>query len=150
MKKYLLSGLVIFGFLIYSFSRQDNNGAAATLSPAPASSVNNQASLVPMGGTMKTNMMQYKNGTYTGNLVDAYYGNVQVQITINSGKVSNVAFLDYPHDRETSIMINTQAMPYLKQEAILAQNANVDIVSGATQTSLAFIQSLQSALNQAK
>lgn len=47
------------------------------------------------------------------------------------------------------MMINNQAMPMLRSEAIQAQSANVDTVSGATMTSEAFIQSLQSALDQA-
>jgi len=96
-----------------------------------------------------SNRGKYKDGEYTGNVEDAYYGNVQVKILISNGKISNVQFLDYPQDRETSVRINSQAMPYLKQEAIQAQSASVDIVSGATNTSQAFIQSLSSALSQA-
>lgn len=92
----------------------------------------------------------YKDGAYLGVVADAFYGNVQVKATISGGKITNVVFLDYPHDRQTSREINSQAMPILKQEAIQIQTANVDIVSGATQTSLAFVHSLQSALNQAK
>ena len=88
----------------------------------------------------------YKDGTYTGNVADAFYGNVQVQVAIANGKISNVIFLNYPQDRGRSVAINTQAMPFLKAEAIQAQNATVDIVSGATATSEAFRQSLASAL----
>ena len=93
---------------------------------------------------------QYKDGQYTGSVADAYYGNIQVRATISGGKLTNVIFLQYPSDRSTSIAINSQAMPYLKQEAIAAQSANVDIVSGATDSSTAFQQSLGSALAQAK
>ncbi|HVU09755.1 MAG TPA: FMN-binding protein [Phototrophicaceae bacterium] len=92
---------------------------------------------------------QYKDGTYTGPSVDAFYGQVQVQITVQGGKLTNVQFLDYPHDRRTSQMINSQAMPWLTQEAIQAQSAYVNIISGATLTSQAFAQSLYTALNQA-
>ncbi len=92
----------------------------------------------------------YKDGTYTGNVTDATYGNVQVQTTITNGRITDVQFLQYPNDRRTSVEINSQAMPYLKQEAIQAQSAQVDIVSGATYTSQAFIQSLQSTLDKAK
>ncbi len=92
----------------------------------------------------------YNEGTYTGNRADAYYGIVQVQATIQGGKIVDVQFLQYPNDRSTSRYINGQAMPYLKQEAIQAQSANVDIVSGATDTSIAFQESLGAALAQAK
>lgn len=96
------------------------------------------------------NLGMYRDGEYTGTVADAYYGNIQVKAVIQSGRLADVQFLQYPNDRRTSIEINTQAMPYLKSEAIQAQNANVDIVSGATDTSLAFRQSLADALGQAK
>lgn len=93
---------------------------------------------------------QYRDGTYTGPQVDAFYGLVQVRAVIQSGKLANVQFLDYPHDRRTSQQINNIAMPYLQDEAMQAQNAQVDIISGATLTSEAFIESLASALQSAK
>lgn len=93
---------------------------------------------------------QYKDGSYTGSVADAFYGNIQVRVTISSGKISDVQFLQYPNDRRTSIEINTQAMPMLKSEAIAAQSANVNIISGATDSSQAFRESLASALSQAK
>lgn len=75
---------------------------------------------------------------------------MQVKATIQNGKIAAVQFLQYPSDRRTSQRINLQVMPYLQTEAIKAQNANVDVISGATLTSQAFIRSLQSALNTAK
>ncbi len=93
---------------------------------------------------------QYTDGTYIGSQADAYYGIVQVQASIRNGKIASVEFLQYPSDRRTSQYINSQAMPILKSEAIQAQSANVDIVSGATDTSMAFRQSLADALTQAK
>ena len=92
----------------------------------------------------------YADGTYTGSQADAYYGTVQVQATIQNGVLADVSFLQYPSDRRTSQSINGLAMPILKSEAIQAQNANVNIVSGATDTSMAFQQSLADALTQAK
>ncbi|MBI1277090.1 MAG: FMN-binding protein [Anaerolineaceae bacterium] len=92
---------------------------------------------------------QYKDGTYDGPIVDAYYGNVQVEAVIQGGKITDVRFLDYPQDRRTSRYINSQAVPWLTQEAVQVQSANVDLISGATFTSEAFVQSLQSALDQA-
>jgi uncharacterized protein with FMN-binding domain len=91
----------------------------------------------------------YADGTYTGNAADAYYGTIQVQAIVQNGKLTDVQFLQYPSDRNRSVSINTFAMPILRSEAISAQNANVDIVSGATDSSLAFEQSLGSALSQA-
>lgn len=99
---------------------------------------------------MPMNSGQYKNGSYTGPVADAFYGNVQVKVVVSGGKISDVQFLQHPGDRQTSVEINSQAMPMLKQEAIQAQSAQVDGVSGATETSLAFISSLTGALQQAQ
>jgi len=93
---------------------------------------------------------QYRDGTYVGIVADAFYGNIQVQVVISRGKIADVVFLQYPNDRNTSIEINTQAMPMFKAEAIQAQSANVDGVSGATDSSIAFQESLSSTLSLAK
>jgi uncharacterized protein with FMN-binding domain len=96
------------------------------------------------------NSGQYKDGTFNGPEVDAIYGLVQVQVVIQKGKISNVQFLEYPNDRRTSVRINSFAVPYLQQEAVQVQSANVNLITGATLTSEAFQMSLQAALNQAK
>ena len=93
---------------------------------------------------------RYMDGTYTGKSADAYYGMVQVEEIIQNGALADVKILQYPNDRNTSIEINSQALPILKQEAISAQSATIDAVSGASDTSPAFIASLSSALAQAK
>ena len=91
----------------------------------------------------------YRDGQYTGPVTNAYYGNVQVRAIIQGGKLADVKWLDFPHDRRTSQLINQQATPWLRQEAIQAQSAQVNFISGATLTSQAFVQSLQAALSQA-
>jgi uncharacterized protein with FMN-binding domain len=93
---------------------------------------------------------QYRDGSYSGSVADAYYGNVQVQVTVQQGRITNVQMLEYPNDRRTSVRINNIAIPYLTSEALQAQSANVDLISGATLTSEAFAESLQSALSSAK
>lgn len=92
----------------------------------------------------------YTDGEYIGDSVDAYYGNIQVKAVITNGALSDVIFLDHPQDRGNSIRINNYAMPILKSEAIRAQSSKVNTVSGATDSSGAFRQSLSSALAQAK
>ena len=64
-------------------------------------------------------------------------------------KLQSVVYLTYPNDRQATIMKSNMAMPAIKQEVIQAQSANVNTVSGATQTSESFIQSIASALSQA-
>ena len=93
---------------------------------------------------------QYRDGVYKGATEDAYYGLVQVQANVQNGAIASVKVLQYPNDRRTSRYINSQALPMLQQEAIQAQSAQVDFVSGATLTSGAYVKSLRNALAQAK
>jgi uncharacterized protein with FMN-binding domain len=92
----------------------------------------------------------YVDGSYIGPAVDAYYGFVQIKAIVRGGRLVAVEVLEYPSDRRTSIFINRQALPMLRDEVVTAQSANVDIVSGATLTSEAFIRSLNAALRRAE
>ncbi len=94
--------------------------------------------------------LAYRDGTYTGSTVDVGYGPVQVQAVVAGGKITAVNFLQMPFDRQQSAEIASQAKPLLLSEALQAQTANVDTVSGATADSEGFVQSLTAALGQAK
>ena len=86
--------------------------------------------------------------TLTGSIVASRYGNTEVQVTISNGKITAVTALELPtHGR--SGQISSYVEPILSSEALTAQSARIDIVSGATYTSEAYAQSLQSALDQA-
>lgn len=97
-----------------------------------------------------SSVTRYKEGSYTGKVADAYYGNLQVATVISGGKIVDVKFLQYPNDQDESLEISNRSMPKLKSEALSSQSANVDIISGATQTSEAFNESLADTLLQAK
>lgn len=92
----------------------------------------------------------FKDGTYTGAVVATSKGDVQVQVTVADGKVTQVAAVKYPSDNPRSLGIAQQAIPQLSDEAVKAQSADIQMVSGATETSTGFIGSLQDALDQAK
>ena len=85
----------------------------------------------------------------TGPALDTRFGPVQVQVTIANGKVTDVTALELPFDRSRSAQISQYAEPILRSEALQAQTAQIDLVSGATYTSDAYTQSLQAALDQA-
>lgn len=157
MKKYGLGIIVGLIFLAYttvlrhqhsapviapSISTQSNSNSA---SPSTSSSATSTTTQTP---TSTTTTSQYKDGNYTGDVENAYYGNVQVSVTIQSGKIVSVDFLQSPNENPNSIYVNQQADPYLKQEAIQAQSSRVSTITGATFTSNAFVQSLSSALSQ--
>jgi uncharacterized protein with FMN-binding domain len=89
------------------------------------------------------------SGTYAGNAVGTRFGNVQVQITVANGKISAATVLQVPNRDMRDIQINGYAVPILNEEVVAAQSAQIDMVSGATVTSVAYLQSLQSAIDQA-
>jgi uncharacterized protein with FMN-binding domain len=159
MKKFVVAVFIVGAFILYSFLYHSNavaivpNSSTASSSTVSSSSTSatpiNAASSTPTAaGTSGSN--PYKDGTYTGSVADATWGNIQVKAVIQNGKITSVQFLQYPNDRNRSIMINNYADPQLSSEAIQAQSANVNIVTGATDSSQAFIQSLSDALSQAK
>jgi len=88
-----------------------------------------------------------KSGTFTGPLVNVNYGNVQVQITVVNGRITDAVAVKAPsgkNDRYTNM-----AVPTLKQQTLAAQSANIKGVSGASYTSYGWFTSLQGALAQA-
>jgi uncharacterized protein with FMN-binding domain len=87
--------------------------------------------------------------TVAGPSVDTRWGPVQVQITVDNGKVTDVAVVDYPSGNGKDRQINARALPILVSETLDAQSADIDMVSGATVTSDGYVQSLQGALDEA-
>ncbi|MBC6462987.1 FMN-binding protein [Actinomadura sp. HBU206391] len=88
-------------------------------------------------------------GTFTGDPIDTRYGTVQVAAILSQGKITAVKVLQAPDQNGRDQQIASYALPRLTQEAIGAQSAHIDAVSGASYTSQGYIQSLQSALDQA-
>ena len=100
----------------------------------------------------------------TGPLVNVdRWGQLQLSIKVNLTtttvgtkktvvrKLTAVRVPVYPNHTDRSVYINQQALPWLKQETLAAQlKGNVQLISGATDTSYAFNQSLQAALLAAK
>ncbi len=122
---------------------------AAPPTHVAATSTGRPLAATPIAARIAAATGSYADGTYNGPVVDAYYGLVQIQAIVQGNRLARIRVLQYPSDRRTSVFINRQALPMLRDEVIQAQSANVDIISGATLTSRAFIRSLGSALNQA-
>jgi uncharacterized protein with FMN-binding domain len=89
------------------------------------------------------------SGTFTGASINTRFGPVQVQITVANGRITNVTAPQYPTESFRDQQINAQAIPWLEQETISAQSANIQGVGGASYTSEGFYQSLVSALSKA-
>ncbi|WP_238159709.1 FMN-binding protein [Kribbella pratensis] len=85
----------------------------------------------------------------TGDVAQTQWGPVQVQLTLQSGKITAVSVPQYPNGNRRDAEINEYALPILINETVQAQSSQIDMVSGATVTSDGYIRSLQSALDQA-
>jgi uncharacterized protein with FMN-binding domain len=116
-------------------------GAAAGSSASPAAGATAAPATATGGGTAATT-------TVDGPVVDTRYGPVQVELVVADGKISDVVALQLPTGRRSG-QISQAAEPILHDEAVQAQSANIDLVSGATYTSDAYAQSLQAAIDQA-
>ncbi|SEQ28162.1 FMN-binding domain-containing protein [Lentzea xinjiangensis] len=83
--------------------------------------------------------------TVSGPAVQTSEGTVQVQVTFQSAKITDVKALRAPNSNPTRM-----ALPLLRESALKAQSADIDTVSGATATSEGYRQSLQAAIDGAR
>jgi uncharacterized protein with FMN-binding domain len=89
------------------------------------------------------------SGTFAGSSVSTRYGTVQVRIVVVSGKITDVVPVHLTDQGGRSVQLSNQAAPILRSEVIKAQSAKVNGVSGATYTSVAYLASVQAAIDKA-
>jgi uncharacterized protein with FMN-binding domain len=143
-----IAGLVmLLGFKTHT----GTTSTSASTDTSTTDTGNGQASAgtQPSTGTGSTTSKVAGSKTYTGTAADTRYGPVQVQITLTNGTITKVAAVEYPQSDPRDEQINSYAIPQLNSETLTAQSAKIDMVSGATYTSDGYLQSLQSALDQA-
>jgi uncharacterized protein with FMN-binding domain len=147
--------------LIMLFSYHTSLGGSGTLAVPPAIGVGTTSS--SSGGTAggstaggsssaggsSTSSAGGSSTTVTGDTAQTRWGPVKVQITVTGAQITDVTAVQYPNGNSLDQEINAYALPVLAQEALRAQSANIDHVSGATVTSDGYVQSLQSAIDQA-
>ena len=87
--------------------------------------------------------------TATGPAVNYSWGILSVSVTVTGTRIVKVGLASLDDGgNPRSQMIDQQAIPILEQQALQAQSANIQGVSGASYTSAGFAQSLQAALQQ--
>jgi uncharacterized protein with FMN-binding domain len=123
------------------------SGSAA--SSSSASSASSSASSSPTASVAASRSPSGPTGTFAGTTDQTRYGPVQVEIIVKNGTITDVQALQLTNDSPRSASISAQAAPILRQEALKAQSAKVDTVSGATYTSDGYTTSLQSAIDKA-
>jgi len=123
---------------------------AASLAPAPtpAPADGSGATAAPVA-TASPGATATTNGTIAGSVVQTRYGPVQVRVTIQGGRITDAQAIQLPSDHPRSVELSRYAGSVLRSDVLAAQSAQVDLVSGATYTSVAYLQSLQAALDAA-
>ncbi|MDX6375204.1 MAG: hypothetical protein QOD98_4192 [Nocardioidaceae bacterium] len=135
--------VLLFGY------HTSTSGPSATAQAPVGASLATTSTATTSGGGGGTGK-QTSGTTTTGQVAQTRWGPVQVQITTSaSGKITDVQVIQYPSGNREDDQINAYALPQLVQATLDAQSANIDMVSGATVTSEGYLQSLQSAIDQA-
>jgi uncharacterized protein with FMN-binding domain len=142
-KKIGLSGVVVLAFVFYVIHERGESRVARAKIPSSKLATSLVSPTKQVG-------MAFKDGSYISSVTDAFFGPLQIKVEIANGKIHDVKFLQFPNDRPTSIEISNISLPILRSEAISSQKAEVDIVSGATQTSEAFQAAMKEVLDKAK
>jgi uncharacterized protein with FMN-binding domain len=142
---------VVVGGSAATGSSGTSSGVATGAGSGSGSGKTNQALGSPTGGTSSAGAgsgSTTASGTYKGPVAANPYGNVQVQITVVDGKITDVQALALPSGGHSG-RISSFVAPILRTQALTAQSAAIDGVSGATFTSQAYAESLQGALDAA-
>jgi len=134
-------------------------GARAALTPSPTQALSSSGLVAEAGtngsggGTSSAQHPVTGSGTARDNLVvvgqayDVGYGVVQVQVTFTGSRITDITPMSLPEGGRSGD-ISQYAAPQLRGEALRAQSARIDSVSGASYTSAGYAMSLQSALDQ--
>ncbi len=120
-------------------------------SPAPTSPSDPAPSASPSaeGSTGTSSGASTASRTVVGPAVQTRWGPVQVQIVVSGKTITDVQTLQVPNNNSRDYEINSYAVPVYRQEALQAQSAQIDVISGATVTWTGYTQSLQAAIDQA-
>lgn len=131
------------GTISGSLSGQTTAGSGTSTTAGGSAPPTDGASSGSSGGTSA------KATTVTGDVAQTRWGPVQVQLEVSGSTITNVTILRYPDSNGQDIQIANYSLPTLIQETLDHQSASISMVSGATYTSQGYLQSLQSALDQA-
>ena len=118
-------------------SNSNSNSTTNSDNTAVATPTPSKTAVTPAGVT----------GTFTGDVFNVSYGNVQVRITVSNGKIPDAVALQAPSGRNQRY--TDYAIPNLRQQTLSAQSAAISGVGGASYTSYGWYKSLISALQKA-
>jgi uncharacterized protein with FMN-binding domain len=136
-------------------AREPDVSSAVALAPATTSTTPKATTTTPSTSTTTTTpsttpKASSSTGTHTalGDAIATRYGNAQVRVTVQDGRITDVQAVQLQGNEPKSVQISGAAAPQLRQSALTKQTAAIDAVSGATITSASYEASLQSALDK--
>jgi uncharacterized protein with FMN-binding domain len=138
----LATAATVSGVVLLLSLKPASGPSAEAAGAAPQQTAAAQES--PQGGSAAAG-----SGSVDGNVVQTQYGNVQVRLTVSNGRITKADAVQAPKGG-TSDQKTALSVPRLNQEAVAAQSAQIDSVSGATYTSAGYKKSLQSAIDKMK
>ena len=149
LKKFFLYSFtgISVGIVVLGINRAKQTDALAANPPADQETSKKPLSRLPSKNLVLGQSVTAKlgvSGQFTGNAYKTPWGNAAASITVKNGKITAVTMPQVPNSPPS-----TYAEPYLVDQALRRGNANIQGVSGATYTSLAFKSSLESALVKA-
>ena len=128
-------------------STKNNSSAAVTTSAAQDATQTQTAAPAQTQSAAPAPTAKGVSGTFTGPVVNVSYGNVQVQITVSNGKITDAQALQAPTGRNDRY--SNFAVPILRKQTLAAQSDAIQGASGASYTSSGWYKSLQGALSKA-
>jgi uncharacterized protein with FMN-binding domain len=141
--------VLLFGYNTSTAGSQGVGASTSVISGASTGTVADQGSGAANSTSTAGSAKESKVRTVQGDVVPTRWGPVQVELALRGQTISKVNVVQYPNSNSTDIQISNYALPQLIQRTLDAQSAQIDMVSGATYTSGGYVQSLQSALDQA-
>ena len=129
---FFTSGSIVL--VIMGISRSKGGALSSTPTPEPITTSSSLTPVAPAQGS----------STFTGKTYQTPWGNAVASISVTNGKIVGVTMPEVPQSPPSQY-----AEPYLVQQALVSGSANIQGVSGATYTSLAFKSSLESAISLA-
>jgi len=118
-----------------------------TSTPSPTHTQTPTPTPTPTKTATPTPTVKSTSGIFTGPVVNVNYGNVQVEITVSNGKITDARALQAPSGRNDRY--TNYALPLLKQQTLAAQSTNIQGASGASYTTYGWRKSLQGAMAKA-
>ena len=148
MKRISFWFLVTVSVVVLLFGYDGSRSASTTAAPPSA---RDRSTIDPPArkGAVDNPRRAATTEVVTGRVAHTVWGPVQVQLTVTSGRIASVSVPQTPSGTPKNVRVNDYALPILTESTEAAQSADIDMVSGATVTSTGYLQSLQSAIDEA-